>query len=386
MIESSTGSETLASARVALLAWIEARVYVAAAFVVTHAVINRLQPPPDFAPVSDGLLAWDGRWYETIAASGYLNADDPAVRFFPLWPLLGRAVANLPGIDAGAALIILANVLALAAGTLIHVLVLDETGDEILASRTVRLLALAPPSFVLVLAYSEALYLCLAIAVFLLADRQRWWLAAAVGFLAGLTRPVAVLLAPALALAAWQNRWLDRSDDVERPWVTRRARGPAANIAATAAVLSPLAGAATFVVWAGSALGDRFAPFERQRELRGDFAEPVSRMVRAAWRGIHGDTGELLHFMAAVALVTLAVYAVTVVSRPLALYGALSVVALISAQNLNSLERYAIAAFPLVIAAAIASDHPWLERWVLNASSAAMACLTILALHGVYVP
>ena len=301
--------------------------------------------------------------------------------------LLGRAAAHLPGIDAGTALVIGANVFALVAGMLIHVLVLDETGDDVLAARSVRLLALAPPSFVLVLAYSEALYLCLVIAVFLLADRQRWCSAAAVGFLAGLTRPVAALLAPAVAFAAWQNRRHDDSHESTRsPWITRRTRGPVANAAAGSAILAPLAGVATFVAWSSVALGDRTAPLERQRELRGDLAEPVSRMVRAAWRGAHGDTGELLHFMAAVVLVSLAVYAFGVLSRPLWIYGALSVVVLIAAQNLNSLERYAISAFPLVVAAAIAGDHPWLERWVINASSAAMVCLTMLAMHGVYVP
>ena len=127
----------------ALGAWLEARGYVAAAYIVTTAVINRLEPPPDFAPVSDGLLAWDGRWYEAVAENGYASADDPAVRFFPLWPLLGRAAALLPGVSAGAALVVVANVAALAAGVLLYRLVLDETDDRVLARGCVRLLALA---------------------------------------------------------------------------------------------------------------------------------------------------------------------------------------------------------------------------------------------------
>ena len=358
------------SVRVALAAWAEARLYVAAAYIISTAVVNRLEPPPAFTPVSDGLLAWDGRWYEAIAISGYADAADPALRFFPLWPLLGRAAAWIPGVDAGVALVILANAAALAAGVLLHRLVVDETGDWRLARRAVRLLALAPPSFVLVLAYTEALYLTLALPVFLLARRRRWWAAAAVGYLAGLTRPVGALLALPVAFMAWPE------------WPQR----PGRRAGALAATVAPLAGAATFLGWSQGALGDGGAPLDRQRELRGDFVDPVSRLVRGAWRGAHGDTGEMLHFLAAVALVALAVVAVRRLSRPMALYAAVSLGLLLAAENLNSLERYALSAFPLVVAAAMVSRHRWLDRWIVGAAGAGMVSLTTLAFHGVYVP
>lgn len=353
--------------RVALAAWAEARLYVAAAYIVTTAVINRLEPPPDFAPASDGLLAWDGRWYEAIAAGGYADAADPALRFFPLWPLLGRVASWFPGVDASVALVVMANVAALVAGVLLHRLVVEETGDQRLARRSVRLLALAPPSFVLVLAYSEALYLALAFSVFLLGSHQRWWAAAAAGYLAGLTRPVGGLLALPVAALAWPERSQRR-------------------VGAVAASAAPLAGAATFLLWAEAALDDVSAPLDRQRDLRGDLVDPVSRLVRGAWRGARGDTGELLHFVAAVALIALAVVAARKLSRPMALYAVPSLALLLAAENLNSLERYALSAFPLVIAAAMVSRHRWLDRWIVGAAGAGMVCLTILAFHGVYVP
>ena len=351
--------------RVALAAWAEARLYVAAAYIITTAVVNRLEPPPDFTPVSDGLLAWDGRWYEAIATGGYADAADPALRFFPLWPVLGRAASWIPGIGAGVALVIMANTAALTAGVLMHRLVVSETGDPRLARRAVRLLALAPPSFVLVLAYSEALYLTLALSMFLLARRHRWWAAAAAGYLAGLTRPVGALLAVPAAVMAWPERSQRR---------------------VLAALVAPLAGAATFCLWAQGALGDAFAPLDRQRELRGDLVEPVSRLVRGAWRGAHGDTGELLHFLAAVVLIALAVVAARRLSRAMALYAVISLALLLAAENLNSLERYALSAFPLVIAAAVVSRHRRLDRWIVGAAGAGMVCLTTLAFHGVYVP
>nr|NIR39311.1 hypothetical protein [Actinomycetota bacterium]NIS34020.1 hypothetical protein [Actinomycetota bacterium]NIT97205.1 hypothetical protein [Actinomycetota bacterium]NIU20882.1 hypothetical protein [Actinomycetota bacterium]NIU68827.1 hypothetical protein [Actinomycetota bacterium] len=142
--------------RVSLATWAEARLYVGTAYIVTWAVLERLEPPPDFAPIDDGLIPWDGTWYRDLAAKGY---DAPelvdGIRFFPLWPLLGRffgAIGDRPDI----ALVVLANLLALVAGALLHRLALQETRDPATARRTVRLFALFPPAFVLVLGYSEA--------------------------------------------------------------------------------------------------------------------------------------------------------------------------------------------------------------------------------------
>ena len=62
-----------------------------------------------------GLLGWDAGWYEAIARSGYGPLGHQSLRFFPLFPLVGRALAVLPGVSAGAALVVVANVSALVA-------------------------------------------------------------------------------------------------------------------------------------------------------------------------------------------------------------------------------------------------------------------------------
>ena len=66
-----------------LTSWTEARLYVATAYIVTRAIIDRLEPPPAFSPIDDGLIPWDGTWYRDLAANGY---DTPGleggIRFF----------------------------------------------------------------------------------------------------------------------------------------------------------------------------------------------------------------------------------------------------------------------------------------------------------------
>src|SRR5437899_7218015 len=104
-------------------------------------------------------------------------------------------------------MLVIVQVAALVAGVLLHRLVVAETGDRVTATRAVWLLALLPPATVLVLGYAEALLLCFAIGFFLCIRRGQWWYAAALGVLAGLTRPVGMTLAlPALIEAVRVGR------------------------------------------------------------------------------------------------------------------------------------------------------------------------------------
>ena len=350
----------------ALTSWTEARLYVAAVYIVTWAILDRLEPSPAFSPIDDGLIPWDGTWYRDLAAHGY---DAPGleggIRFFPLWPLIGRvfgAVGDRPDV----ALVILANLLALVAGMFLYRITVQETGNHSTARRTVRLFALFPPAFVLVLGYSEALYLSLATGFILTARARRWPLTAAIGFLAGLTRPTAGLLAFAGAVRA---RSTDR-------------RSPAAWFAVASAPL----GSAVFLLWAEREHDGWQAPIDAQRELRGGFTEPVGRLIRGLADGFHGDEGELFHTIAALVFIGLAVQSVRRLAPDLWVYAVLSTLLFVGAENLNSMERYALSAFPLVIAAAMVSRNPRLDSWLPTASAVALTAVTTLALNGAYVP
>ena len=354
--------------KAALAGWVEARIYVAVAYITTLAVVDRLEPQPAFSPVDDGLIPWDGTWYRDLAGGGYDSPElEGGIRFFPLWPLLGRllgAVGDRPDI----ALVIGANLLALVAGVLMYRLAMQETDDPEVSRHVVRIFSLFPSAFVLVLGYSEALFLTLALGFVLFARSRNWLAAAVLGFLAGLTRPVGGLLAlPALVRTLSSDR--DRTSPPA--WLT---------------VASAPLGTLTFLVWAERAQGGWRVPIDAQEELRGAFREPITRIITALVEGVKGDAGELLHGTAAVVLVFLLVVAVRRLSTDLWVYSVPSTLLLFAAENLNSMERYALAVFPLVIAAGIVSHASLLRRWLPTASAVALTSFTILALNGVYVP
>lgn len=146
---------------------------------------------------------WDSDWYLRIASDGYSwPSSTPA--FFPLYPLL---VATLGRVLLGHEL--LAGVLLSLAAAGVGFALLYRLGAQRLgpaaARRAVVVLALFPTSLFLGAVYSEALFLALAVAVFLLAERGRLGSAAVLTGLALLTRPQGLALLPVLALFAWRS-------------------------------------------------------------------------------------------------------------------------------------------------------------------------------------
>ena len=131
--------------REALLPFLLARVVVLGTLGLAHFIVDRTHPstPGVAARVHAGLLGWDAGWFESIAREGYGPLGHQSLRFFPLVPLMTHAVAWLPGVGDGAALILVSNVAALVATALLFVLVRRETADTDLARRSIWYLSLA---------------------------------------------------------------------------------------------------------------------------------------------------------------------------------------------------------------------------------------------------
>ncbi|HEV7525691.1 MAG TPA: hypothetical protein VGP92_12045, partial [Acidimicrobiia bacterium] len=242
------------AAQAVLVPYVVSRVVVIGALeTIRHVVATRHFAVP--IETHSGLLAWDASWYRDIARSGYDGVASEGLRFFPVFPLLSRVVAWLPGVSAGAGVVLVANASALALGFALYKLVLHERDDPELARRAVWLVYLVPPAFVLVMGYAEALFMTFAALVLLGLRSRRWVLAAAFGFLAGLTRPVGVLLAVPAAVEGWQRR----------------------DAKAAVPVVAPALGLLTYLVWAARRTHDFWYPLRSQQDptRRGHWVDPV---------------------------------------------------------------------------------------------------------------
>jgi len=361
--------------RVAVVPWLVARLVVGGALAVAREVADRTHPVPAVvARVHQGLLGWDAGWYEAIARHGYGGAGHNSLRFFPLVPGLARALSVVPGLSVGAALVVVANLSALVGAALLAVLARRETGDDRLGSRAAWLLCLTPPAFTYVMGYAEGTLVALGVGTMLALRRRSWGWAAGLGLAAGLTRPIGVLLAvPALVEAA---RGIGSV-----PWRGRLVR--------SAAVAGPVAGFGAFVAWVGAHYGDALAPLRVQQEgtLRGGVADPLRTLAHDASLLAHGHhLGSALHLPWA--LLALALVAVAWRRWP-ASYGAFAsavLVVALTASNLDGFERYALSAFPLVLAGAGVTAGRQVERVVLSLAGAGLATYAALAFTNLYVP
>jgi hypothetical protein len=371
------------SLREAVVPFLVARAVVLGALGMAHFVVDRTHPatPGVAARVHAGLLGWDAGWYESIARVGYAPLGSQSLRFFPALPALTHALAYVPGLGDGPALVLLANAAALAATAMLFVLVRRETGDRVVARRSLWVLSLVPAGFVLVMGYAESLLLVFAIGCFLAlrppADngtaRPHFGVAAGLAFAAALTRPIGVLLV--LAVAAELVRWWQRLGRHEK----------AAGVAALAA---PFLGVVAYLAWAEHEVHDWWAPLrvQLQSSHHGGLSDPVSTLYHDATGLLHHHVGTALH----VPWVLLALAMLLVCWRRLpasyTLFAAAVLATAVSGSNLDSFERYALSAFPLSVAAALVLTQTQIERTVLTLLSAGLAGYALLAFLNISVP
>ena len=284
----------------------------------------------ELGTVIDVWARWDSDWFLKIAEEGYSwPSSTPA--FFPLYPLL----------VSGAGFLLLGHfllagvVVSLTAGAAAFVLLYRLAATRLgvaAAQRTVLFLALAPTSLFFGAVYTESLFLLLAVATFLAAERGSFWKAGALAGLALLTRSAGVALVPALVVFAW--RAPDR----------RRALAGVA-LAPTLFLLYPL----LLAIWIGRPLAFLDAQkvvWERHISPAG----PVGGLVAAV------QDRQALDVAVAVVAIALGVVAWRRIGAPYGAYVLASILLPLTVYSdkapLLSLQRFVIVAFPVFMALA----------------------------------
>lgn len=340
-----------------------------------------------FGSLGDLLIApaarWDSAWYLAIAAGGY-GHDAARTAFFPLYPLLVRALggpADALGAGVGAYLLagVLVSLVALAAGlAVVHRLAALELGDAD-ARLTATLVALFPTAYAFSAVYSESLFLALSAGALYAGRLGRWRWAGVLAGLASATRNTGVLLVVPLALLYLYGPRGDRPDPPARGSRRRPRHAVGADLAWLA--LAPV-GLGAYLAYLAAATGDPTAPFRVgglwYREFAGPFGAVWDGAVAALagarqlasgsrahvyFQPAGGDPFFVaLHNLGDFVFLVFAVVAVVGVLRRLPLaYGAWALCALalplsfpVGPEPLASLPRYLAVVFPL---------HMWLALW-----------------------
>lgn len=298
---------------------------------------------------------WDTPHYQAIAERGYL-AFDTALFTPPLYPMLMRLVSPLFDGDTLASGLFVSSMAFLGCLITFYLLARLEFPEEKDALRTVIYLASFPTAFFFVAAYSESVFLLMALLSFYFARKKNWIQAGIFGGLAALTRTPGLLMFLPLAWEAWEA------------WKTGDPRGWLAPIlAGLGATVYPL------YVW----IGLRLPPtsiLDALNQRGGHTSIPGWNLIEALNRGLHGqlagenliELGFSLFFIALTLFVwknlprVYGVYSMALMIFFLARFGA--------PQPLSGMARYVLDIFPAFLVLAVWGSKTWVNRIILYLS------------------
>jgi hypothetical protein len=265
--------------------------------------------------------------------------------------------------------LVVANVSALVYAGALAWLVRVELGSPTLASRTAWLVALSPGAVVLALAFAEGLAGAASVVFFLWLRNDRPWFAAAAGVLAGLARPVGLVLVVPAALDL----------ALRRPPSLRRA------MSRVVALVSPIVGTAVYLSWVGNQFGDAFLPYSVSRNyyLHGPgFSNPLRTIPSIPYGAARFDAR--FDVVLVIVAMLLCVVSLRILPLPYTAWAAATVGLSITSATAISLPRYLFSAFPLLLAAVVvARSEP---RWtvLISLSAAAFAVVAMLGFTPIY--
>lgn len=352
------------------------------------ASVWRLFAPQPAQSLSDLFIEpwrrWDTQWYLQIATHGY--AADGTAAFFPLYPLLIKAVGIVFGDYYLLASLVISNLAALGSFILLCRISSGLFGDNT-ARKSVLLMAAFPSAFFLWAGYTESLFLLLVLMVFEQISNKRWALAGVAGALASSTRLPGVLLVLPFTLemvGQWQNRSASARHLL---WVSLVPLG----IGLYSVYLFLTFGDALLFVHSGQQWRDIVWPWEPivlsvRILLSGEMigANAIHAVVRFA-----DNLFELSNTLIFIALVifswfklprSFTAYLALILFLPLTTrYNVSEVI------PLAAMSRYLVVGFPAFILAARILSHPALFRVVITLSFALQAFLAALFVLWVHV-
>ncbi|MEU7172337.1 MULTISPECIES: hypothetical protein [Micromonospora] len=307
-------------------------------------------------------FAWDSFLYDHLAR---LPLDRPWTDFgFPLlYPFLARPIAPLLGGHTAWALLLISNV-----ALVFQLYFAYRLGGRLLGGagpddgrRAVRYLMLLPTAFLFQAALTESLFVCLALAAFWYAERNRWLLVGVIGYFLAMSRSVGFLVVVPLALVLLR----------EHGWRAGPRAWPRLLRQGWPLLLVP-AGWLTFMAFCRWQSGDWFAYQHAQETGWGIRLQNPLGVAGSALFG--GNSADALRVWITVAMVAVAavglrrradwpylVYTLVVVLVPLSM----------GTPVYKSLLRYLLAAFPVAFVLARWARRPGLDGWL----TAALALL-----------
>jgi Gpi18-like mannosyltransferase len=312
------------------------------------------------------LLAVWGRWdavhYLDVATVGYQGTD---MAFFPLYPLLIRAVGSLAGNHLIAGLLI--SNASFFFGLLYLYKLLEHEYDRAVARRAIFYVSIFPTAVYFTAVYTESLFFMLTVGSFYYMRARLWWMAAVFGFLAALTRVEGVIL-----VVPFVMEWFASHDAGDRP----------ARVQLGAGILIPF-GLVLYMGYLWVLRADPLYFSHVQVHWNRHLAPPWISVVNAFGKIAHGSGATLVANQSLEIGFTLLMITVLVAGwhrlRPSYIaYMGLSILIPMSTSNLMSMPRFALVLFPMFAILARWGERPWVNNVILAFSLPLLGLFTVL--------
>jgi hypothetical protein len=333
------------------------------------------------APLTGGFEHWDATLLREIAQHGYFGAHSVANNdaFFPGYPAV-LAAAHLVLRNW-----VLSELVVSAAAGCVAVVALARLAH---GRRAVLYLVTAPAAVFLMVGYTEALFLALAVPAWLAATRGQWRRAAVLAGLAGLVDPTTLFLIPALVVMALTGQHESPAADGPGPSGTGVPGRERLGNAATAA--AALLGPAAYEIYLRANTGTWMA--WSQAEKAGwdrHVVSPLQALRTTWWAAFRHSFAASTAFEFQLELGTMAALVLATVAFacwqrwPEAVFCGLAAIALGSATWYMSCPRTMLVIFPIWVALARHERRwPWVGYLYLAVSAPAAVVIAMLYLSG----
>lgn len=297
---------------------------------------------------------FDTNWYLAIAERGYGSIEGD-VHFPPLYPALIRLVGALLG-DYFVAGLVISN-LATIAVLVVFYRITREQFDASVAQRATVYLLIFPTVFFFFSAYTESLFLLIALLALRSMQRHDWLWTGFWSFCAILIRLQGIALFVPLAYVLWTAR-------------------PSEQKLARAVSLVLPAGATGLYLLIRAVGGDTAVIPTSEPSLFARLVPPWENYIYAlqTFASGHFSVADILNFVITTILVAFLVIGWRKLPVTYSLYTAASIVVLtmrlVDTQPLNSMSRYALTLFPIFILLGKWGENSWVQRAIVYPSIA----------------
>jgi hypothetical protein len=345
--------------KVVFAAFLASRLALLAVGLMTQIFIEPFSTQVSTLKVTDNAVLriwaqWDSGWYLTLAEHGYSAHPEVGGQanwvFFPAYPFLSAAIANLAHIPVLVAMLSVSNLSFLAGLLLTHRFARLEF-DRRTADLTVVLLCAAPGSYIFSSAYTESLFLFATAGCLLLLRSEKWLAAGSFAALAVLTRNLGMALVLPFAMTAGPRLWALWREGRARTGPPARGRLASEAIRVGAGFALPALALAGFCFLLYRTCGDPLAFVTAQKAWGRAIGNPLATPFTGVFSKPRIPSGDLVSFVASwLSIGMLAALAFMRRWRLLVLGCALVLAPL--ATGLPSYARYSLVVLPGFVAAA----------------------------------